>query len=167
MDSRHFFDLEGYFSKLCAASKLAQSSGFHFCTCSGIQGLEGPLMSMKREHAFFCVDDTTEGSVFRGRSGGYFVKRTATVFLLHRYKQDDMADRSRVLTLCRQLFQQVLSRILIDSRDLSNEMVYAHTENVLCRELGADLLDGCTGLYFMLEVSEPISLKFEAGQWTR
>ena len=55
--------------------------------------------------------------------------------------------------------------MLVDEDALSNEMVYVRAESVLSRELGQYFLNGCTGLYFMVEVAEPIDLTFDATEW--
>lgn len=167
MDAKHPFDIENYLSVLCASNKLAQAEHFYFCTCSGLEGLQGPIEAMTRENAFLCLDDTSDGSVFRGGGGGWFTKRTITVFLIRRYRHGDMTDRAENLGICRALFRQLMSRFIVDQRDLSNELVFLHTENVMCREFGVDLLDSCTGLYFMLEISEPTLLKFDKDEWLK
>ena len=74
-------------------------------------------------------------------------------------------DRIMVLHRCRELFRQLCTRLLIDSDDLENEMVYLHTENILSRELGRYFLNGCTGLYFMIDVSEPVDLTYNESEW--
>lgn len=57
-------------------------------------------------------------------------------------------------------------RMIVDSDRLDNELIYLHTENILSRELGQYFLNGCTGLYFMIDVSEPVDLKFDESEWT-
>lgn len=165
MDAKNYFDSEAYFSTLCNSNKFSVKHGFRFCTCSGIEQLQGPLQSFRATNAFFCLDDTNDGSLFQGKSGGWFQKRTFTVFLLHRYDMKREQDRIMVLHRCRELFRQLCTRLLIDSDDLENEMVYLHTENILSRELGQYFLNGCTGLYFMIDVSEPVDLTYNESEW--
>lgn len=165
MNAKRLFDYIAYFKNLCMRNRLAQAAGFRFCTCSGIETLQGPLQQFRTANAFFCVDDTNDGAIFRGRNGGWFKKRTLTVFLMHRYSLKDMTTYTAALEKCRALFQQLLSSMLIDEEALSNEMVYLHTESVLSRELGQYFLNGCTGLYFMIEVAEPVDLTFDAEEW--
>lgn len=165
MDAHNLFDFEDYVSRLTQGNRLAQEHGFRFCTCSGIETLQGPLEDFCNESAFVCVDDTNDGALFTGRGGGFYKKRTCTVFIMHRYEFRDMADRSRVLAICRELFRQIMSRMIVDEADLSNELIYLDTSNVLCRELGQYFLNGCTGLYFMVDVSEPVDLKYNADEW--
>ncbi|MBP5560339.1 MAG: hypothetical protein J6X70_00850 [Muribaculaceae bacterium] len=165
MNAKTLFDYIAYFRGLWEQNLLAQSEEFKFCTCSGIETLQGPLQQFRTASAFFCVDDTNDGATFRGRNGGWFNKRTITVFLMHRYSIKDMASYESALGKCRMLFQQLLTRMLIDEDALSNDMVYLRTESVLSRELGQYFLNGCTGLYFMIEVAEPIDLTFDAKEW--
>ena len=166
MNAKELFDIEAYFADMCARNRLAADHSFRFCTCSGIESLQGPLDRFKRDNAFFCVDDTNDGAMFLGRGGGWYKKRTFTVFILHRYTFRDEKDRAEKLALCRRLFRQVMSRVIVDADDLQNELIYLHTDNVLSRELGQYFMSGCTGLYFMLDVSEPVDLRFDAEEWT-
>ena len=156
MNARELFDYIAYFEGLWQQNRLAQQEQFKFCTCSGIETLQGPLQQFRTANAFFCVDDTNDG---------WFKKRTVTVFLLHRYNMKDMATYTAALGKCRRLLRQLLTRMLVDEDALSNEMVYMRTESVLSRELGQYFLNGCTGLYFMVEVAEPIDLTFDATEW--
>lgn len=165
MDAHNLFDFEKYISGLAASNKLAQVNNFHFCTCSGIESLQGPLDEFCYQSAFICVDDTNDGAMFSGRGGGFYKKRTCTVFILHRYEFRNMADRSKALALCREVFRQLMSRMVVDADDLSNELIYLDTSNVMCRELGQYFLNGCTGLYFMVDVSEPVDLKYDSSLW--
>ena len=60
-----------------------------------------------------------------------------------------------------------MSKMIVDEDDLKNDLVYLHSENVMSRELGQYFMSGCTGLYFMVEVSEPIDLTYSAEQWKK
>ena len=166
MDATRYFDSEAYFSKICSSNRLAQSEEFKFCTCSGIRAIQGMLDNFRTAKAFFCLDDTNDGTLFQGRSGGWFKKRTFTVFIMHSFDFKSMESYSKALSLCRRLFNQVVSRMILDADDYRNELVYLHTDNVLCRELGRYSLNGCTGLYFMIDVSEPVDLTFDKSLWT-
>lgn len=165
MNAKEFFNAGGYFASLCERNKTARANGFRFCTCSGIESLQGPLDRFQTDSAFFCLDDTNDGQLFRGNSGGWFKRRTFTVFLLHRYEFDNEDDRAARLGLCRDLFRQVVSRLIVDGDDMKNELVFLHTETVLSRELGQYFMNGCTGLYFMIDVSEPVDLVYDPEEW--
>ncbi len=165
IDGKHYFDSEAYFRDLAERSLLAREEGFRFCTCSGIQTLEEPLNLMRRERAFIALDDTNDGSLARGRSGGFYKNRTMTVFVLHRYRDGDLADRARWLGVCRELMRQMVSRMLVDERRLERDMVSLQAERILSRELGQYFMMGLTGLYFMVDVAEPVDLLYNPEEW--
>lgn len=165
MNGKEFFDSEEYFSSLCEKNRLARNHGFRSCTCSGIETLQGPLEKFRSTKAFFCLDDVNEGQMYQGRGGGFYKKRTFTVFLLHRYTFGDEADRIAKLGICRQLFAQLSSRMIRDSKKLRSDLIYLGVDNILCRELGKYFLNGCTGLYFMIDVEEPVDLVYDPEEW--
>lgn len=166
MDAKTLFDTEKYFSEICSSNLLACELGFKFCTCSGIESLQGPLRQFRDTNSFFCLDDTNDGALFQGKNAGWFMKRTLTVFIMRKYGIKDERQRMEALEICRRIFRQVCSKLIVDADNLNNDLVYLHTENIMSRELGRYFLSGCTGLYFMIEVSEPVDLKFDAEEWT-
>ena len=165
MDTKTFFSAEAYFGNLCFRNRLARLHRFHFCTCSGIESLQGPLDKFRKENAFFCVDDVNDGQMYQGKGGGFYKKRTLTVFLMYRYRFDDEEDREQKLAVCRTLFSQLSSRMLRDSKRLKDELIYLGSDNILSREFGQYFLNGCTGLYFMVDVEEPVDLKYNPEEW--
>lgn len=167
MDAKNLFDAEAYFRDMAERNRLARENDFRFCTCSGIESLQGPIEMFTDAPAFFCLDDTNDGVMFRGRSGGWFLKRTFTVFVMKRYDFNDEPSRIAALAVCRRLMQQVASRMIVDAADMSNELVYLHVDNILSRELGQYFLNGCTGLYFMIDVSEPVNLTYDTDEWQK
>ncbi len=138
--------------------------GFHPCTVSGIEFLQEPLQQFRQKTAFLAVDDTNDATIVQ-QSGGWFKRRTFTVFLLMRYRMDDMADRRAKLDICREIYRQFVSRMIIDKEDLSNELVYLNTARIMSRELGTYFMSGCTGLYFMTDVLEPIDVMYNEKEW--
>lgn len=166
MNTTEFFNAEDYFKSLCSSNRLALEHKFLACTCSGIQSLQGPLDTYRTSNAFFCVDDVNDGQMYQGKGGGWYKKRTFTVFIMHRYKFNDEADRVAKLALCRQVFRQIATRLIVDAKRLRSDLIYLGVENILCRELGQYFLNGCTGLYFMIDVEEPVNLLFNPDEWT-
>lgn len=158
------FDAVGYFKELCSLNRLAGEKGFYPCVCSGIDSLEEVLENFKRQQNFLAVDDTNDGVTER-LSGGFFKKRTYTVFLLHRYEFGNMKDREEALSVCRELFRQIHSRLLVDCERYGSNLIYMNVDNVFSRELGQYFLNGCTGLYFMFDVSEPLDLIYDKDEW--
>lgn len=164
MGTNNLFDAISYFKGMASKNKLAKVLGFYPCTCSGMNSLEDVLANFRTKSAFLAVDDTNDGVTER-RSGGFFKKRTFTIFLLNKYRYDDMADRQQSLDVCRQIYRQIHSRLLVDKERMSNSLVYLNVDNIYTRELGEYFISGCTGLYFMVEVSEPINLMYDELEW--
>lgn len=167
MNAKQLFDYIAYFRDLHTHNKLAQAQSFQFCTCSGPGGLQGMLERFRTTKAFFCVDDTCDGRVSRQRNGGYFNTRVLMVYLLRRFDLKSMESYQASLDTCRALLLQLMSRMIIDEDALSNEMVYLRTDSLRTNELGQYFLNGCTGLYFRVEVNEPVDLTFDDSQWTQ
>lgn len=165
MNALSLFDAEAYFKKLCDSNKLSRKHGFHFCTCAGLDSLEGPLAEFTEKNAFFCLSDTADGALARGRSGGWTTPRLFTVFILHRYEYGDMADRREKLSLCRSLFRQVAARLAKDEDEPDNEMVFLDTGSIKFREFGQYFLNGCTGIVFTIRMSEPTDLQYDPDLW--
>lgn len=164
METNKLFDAISYFKGMAEKNKLAKCMGFHPCTCSGINSLEEVLANFRTKSAFLAVDDTNDGVTER-RSGGFFKKRTFTVFLLKQYRYDDMSDRQDALDICRQIYRQIHSRLLKDKERMNDSLVYLNVDNIYTRELGEYFISGCTGLYFMIDVSEPINLMYDEHEW--
>lgn len=164
MDTKTLFDSYSYFGELCRQNRLAQVQGFQFCRCAGLNGLQEAIDKFRTAAAFFCVDDTTDGTTFE-RNGGYFQRRVFTVFLLKNYQFDNMKDRMDSLMVCRRLFAQLYSRMLVDSDRLYNDLIYLNTSRVHFREIENYFLNGCTGLYFMIDVDEPVNLAYDETEW--
>lgn len=164
MDTKSFFDSYAYFGKLCQKNKLAQQHSFQLCRCAGLNGLQEAIDKFRSASAFLCIDDTTDGTTFQ-RNGGFFQRRVFTIFLLKHYRFDDMTDRMESMMVCRILFSQLFSRMLADSEELLNDFIYLNTDRIHFREVENYFLNGCTGLYFMIDVDEPIDLSYEKEEW--
>lgn len=165
MDAINFFDGHEYFKDLTEKNKLAKANAFFSCSCSGINSLQDVLENFRKQSAFVCIDDTNDASTEQ-IGGGWFKKRTFTVFLLIRYKFDDMKDRAEKLDICRQIFRQFHSRMIHDKylyEDMDKS--FLNVSRIYARELGEYFISGCTGLYFMTEISEPTDLRYNAEEW--
>ena len=165
MDTIHFFDGIAYFKALAEKNKLAKANKFFPCTCSGINSLEEVLQNLQRQSAFIAIDDTNDAAIEQ-RGGGWFKARTFTVFLMKRYKFGDMADRQQQLDTCRQLFRQIHSKLIID-KETNDELMYMDVSRIYSREFGQYFINGCTGLYFMLTLHEPVDLRYNESEWTK
>jgi hypothetical protein len=166
MDNINLFDAHAYFKGLCAKNKLAVANNFYPCSCSGIDTLEDVVTNIRTKSAFCCVDDTND-AVVEQINGGYFNHRVFTVFLLKRCKLNDMESRQKSLDICRQLFRQFHSRMIIDKNGLNDELIYLNTDRIPSREIGKYFMNGCTGLYFMVDIQEPTELIYNKDEWNR
>jgi len=164
MNPKTLFDFHNYLYELVEKNKLARQYEFYPCSCSGIGYLEEMLAGSRSHKAFVCVSDVSEDSTQR-HSGGWFKRRVFTVFILCRYNTRSQEDFREKLGVCRELFRQLHSRFIVDESALQNELAYLDVQNIRSRELGGQFLNGCTGLYFMLAIDEPIDLQYDATEW--
>lgn len=159
------FDAMTYFRNLTQSNRLCVAHGFSAASCSGPASFEGLLSQMMDVENFVVVDDTNEGNV-TASDGGFFKRVTYTVWILARYAYNDMNDRQEKLNLCRTIFRQFLSKILIDKYQWQMDFTYLLSDNVDTRELGAWFINGLTGMEFHLDVQEPLDLVYDGEQWS-
>ena len=164
MNTKTLFDFVGYIKGLTQQNRLANVHQFVPCSCSGIGYLEDVLSRLRNERAFVCVSDVCEESITR-HGGGWFKRRVFTVFLLSRYNVRDTEDYHTKMNLCRELFRQFHSRFIVDEHRLQSELTYMAVDEIRCRELGGQFLNGCTGLYFMVALDEPTDLQYNQDEW--
>lgn len=164
MDTKNDFNAYDYFENLIGRNKLARQNKFKISRITGIRGMEEALFNLKKTNAFFCVDDTSDG-VTLINGGSPFNRRVYLVFICLRYKLNDMVSQHNALSVCRKLYRQILSKMLIDKDCLLNEFIYLNTDRISFREFEQFLLNGCTGLYFTFDVDEPTDLTYEPDEW--
>ena len=159
------FDIISYLQGLVSRNRLAAARGFCFSTCSGVQALEGLLTDMRDANRFVCVSDVTQGNTtYNGQS--WSARRVATVFVLSRYELGNAASYAAAINECRALMNQLLSGMLHDAERIANDTEASlRLDEVRSNELGGTLLDGCTGLYFMLGVDEPLDIAYKEEDW--
>jgi len=164
MNPRTFFDFNRYVSGLVRSNRLARREGFRFATCSGIGQLQGVMDGLRTAGRFVVADDVCTGET-RQQGGAFFQRRTFTLFILSRCRLGDEPDRARQLGLCRELRRQLQSRLLRDSQRLQDELVYLQTSEMPGTELGEHFAGGCTGLYMMVSVDEPVDVSYNVEEW--
>jgi hypothetical protein len=163
---KNSFDAVAYFSNIAAHNVLAATGGFLTVVISDSDSLEGLLDRFTESSRFIAVSDTNTGSLTGHDGVGYFKRRVYTVFVLASYTIDDMTSRQASLDLCRELFHQIVSRILMDKYSDNDFLRYLDVDNIPNQEIGRYYLSGLTGLFFTISVSEPIDLVYNADQWT-
>ena len=158
------FDSIAFFHDLTQKNKLAVDNKFLPCTCSGIGSLEDVISNFNESCNFIAVDDTNDGQLF-GNSGGFNMQETYTVFILSKYTFNDMTDRQAKLDICRSIFRQFVTKLLILQRSYNENVTYLDLSRIFYRELGQYFLSGLTGLYFMIGNTEPTNLIYDKDQW--
>ena len=155
-----------YFAQLVSENKLCTENGFKAVYCSGPDNLEGIMEEYRTTENFVVIEDTTDNSVHCNRPG-WFTRTCYTVWILASTDYNDMNMRAEKMELCRKVFRQFLSRMVLDKARFTygNEMAYLALEKVLYKELGRYSMNGATGLYFMVENDVPTSLVYNSEDW--
>ena len=159
------FDAVSYFRDLTQKNKLTSELGFLPTTCSGPHSFEGLLTNLMKSKNFVLIDDTNDGNVVINGDGGFFKVVTYTVWILMRYSNNDMNDRQEKLNMCRKIFRQFLTKMIIDKYKWESNFTYLLSDQVDTRELGAYFINGLTGVEFHIDVREPLNLEFNNEEW--
>lgn len=154
------FDPIAYMKLLHAKMKLTATK-YRFETVSGVNALEGVLEHSRRDKYFFAVDDSQDGVTFRGAGGTYFERRPYTVFILGRAEYGDMAARATVMTEAKAIFRSILSKLILDKRSIA----MLDVENIQFYEVPPAFATGCSGLYFIFNVENPVNLVYDGSEW--
>lgn len=160
------FNALAYFKRLAEENRLAAENGFTPCYCSGPDGIQGVMESFRKAENFIMVDDTTSQNT-HSQGVGFFDRNVYTVFIVGRYKYDDMKARDEKLKLCRRIFRQFISRMIHDKQTwrYGDSMAYLDLGQIFSKELPRYSMMGVTGLYFMVNNEEPVDLVYEEEEW--
>ena len=156
------FNSVEYFETLTNSLKLTKNK-FVSRKVSGIKNLEG-IISDRGNEKFIAVDDTDDGNTYQGAGGGWFRRRTVTVFILQKYMITDMNDRQIKLDECREIRRKFQARILFDSVEIE-ELMYLDKQRMPDFEIDEYFANGSTGLYFMISFNEPTELIHDDNDW--
>lgn len=166
MADTNLFDSITYFRNLCQKNRLCKEHGFVDGTSCGIEGLDTAMAKFRKAQNFILVDDSNDTNTFSNKVG-FFDRRVNCVFVLAHYKFGDNDDRKEKLELCRRIFRQFVSRMLADKQSYRYgiAMEYLNLDNIYSKEMEVWSVNGCTGLYFMVENDEPVDLTYNADDW--
>jgi len=154
------FDPIAYMQTLHGKMKLTKTK-YKFTTVSGVAELEGVLEKFKREKFFFAVDDSQDGITFRGSGGGYFERRPYTVFILGKADYGKMDQREAVLAEAKIIYRNILTKLIKDKLLIP----ILDAQNIRFFEVPPAFAFGCSGLYFIFNVENPVSLTYDAAAW--
>lgn len=134
---------------------------YKFDKVSGLASLEGILENSRHHLKFFAVDDSQDGTTIR-RGGAYFERRPYTVFILGKAEYANMDARAAVLEEAKTIYRHLLSKLIKDK--LSIPML--DMEQIRFYEVPPAFATGCSGLYFMFWIENPVNLVYDAAAWT-
>lgn len=154
------FDPINYMQALHSKLKLTKDK-YKFCRVSGLAALEEVLEGFKREKYFFAVDDSQDGITFRGPGGGYYERRPYTVFIIGKADYGNMDQRATVLNEAKEIYRDILTRLIKEK--LTIQVI--DLQNIRFYEVPPAFAFGCSGLYFIFTVENPVSLTYNAAAW--
>lgn len=149
-----------YMQQLHSQLNLTKTD-YQFCKVSGLSALEEVLENSKYHNKFFAVDDSQDGTTQR-RGGAYFERRPYTVFVLGKAEYGDMDARATVLEEAKTIYRHLLSKLIKDK--ISIPML--DMQNIRFYEVPPAFATGCSGLYFVFWVENPVNLVYDDQAWT-
>ena len=153
------FDIKEYIAQIAqSVLSLQPDYDFQLTEVSGLAGFEGIISGQVAFDNFIATDSTGDGYVYQQPNGGYFMRRVATVFIMRKYQYMDMAAMREEVEKCRRYFNLIVAQMVADQPNLETKLIYLNTERIVIREFEPETSAHFTGLYFMLEFSQPYSL---------
>ncbi len=154
------FDPITYMQQLHGELKITTEK-YRFAKVSGVGALEEILENSRRDKYFFAVDDSQDGTTFRGAGAGYFERRPYTVFILGKADYGDMEARESVLSEAKTIYRHLLSRLIRDKLNIP----VLDMERIRFYEVPPAFASGCSGLYFIFNVEIPVNLVYDTKAW--
>ena len=155
------FDPITYMQTLQQTMKLTAEK-YQFEVVSGVDTLEGVVENSRKQDYFFAVDDSQDGITFRGAGATYYERRPYTVFLLGKAEYGNMEQRSAVLAEAKAIFRTILSKLIQDKRSIS----VLDVEKIQFFEVAPAFATGCSGIYFIFNIENPVNLVYNGDEWT-
>ena len=135
---------------------------YAFVKVSGVSGLEEVLENSKRQKKFFAIDDSQDGTTFRGAGAGFFERRPYNVFILTRTTYGDMDARATAIAEARGIFRNLLSKMIVDKDSIQ----VINLERIQFYEVPPAFAMGTCGIYFIFNVENPVDLSYDATAWS-
>jgi len=132
-----------------------------FSRVSGVQGLEEVLERSRRNSKFFAIDDSQDGTTFRGAAAAFYERRPYTVYILSRVTYGDMDTRATIMAEARTIFRNIVSRMIVDRYDIP----VIDLARIQFYEIPPAFAQGACGIYFIFNVENPVDLTYDATAW--
>lgn len=151
-----------FFEHLTAHNKLAQSEGFAFCRCSGLEGFEEAVADMQSTPAMVCVSDIADG--YTDLNNSPRTRRIKTVFMAMRHAVNDMEARTACMDTMHELFRQYMSRLNLEKVRLEQNYIFIDPR-ITFNEIDRYFFSGCACAYFQIAVDVYTDLRFNDDDW--
>jgi hypothetical protein len=159
------FDPHTYFENICLTNKLMRTGNYRYCRITGPDNMEEAIQKFRKEKAYFCADATEDGQIYQAAGGGFMERRIYTLFILKKIPFENMTQQEEAIQECRQIYRQILRKIIRDRRFMEDNMTYFRNERIPFHEIPGYFLSGCTGIYFMITVDTPVNLCYDTDEW--
>lgn len=159
------FDAFDYFSSICNTLKKSKDNGYYPCKVSGLANMEEVINAYQTQKAYFAIDDSNDGQIFKASGGGFFVRKMYVIYILKKFAFNNMDQQKEVMQECREIYHSVCKKLIKDKSLLANEMIYLNTERIPFYEMQGYLIAGCAGVYTMITIDTPINLCYDAAEW--
>lgn len=156
------FDPSAYMKNVCEKMILTKDK-YLFTKVSGISALEGIVENARRNSYFFAVDDSQDGVTFRGAAAGFFERRMYTIFILGKADYGDQKKRDEVLEEAKKIYRHTLSKMIKDKLTIP----VVKLDQIRFYEVPPAFAVGCSGLYFIVTVENPINLVYDDNAWVQ
>lgn len=156
------WDAGAFFERLTAVNKLAKQERFVFCRVSGLDGFEEAIAQMQTASAFICVSDIADGYTELHNSPR--TRRVKTIFLAMRHAPEDIHARSECMELMRELFRQLMSKLILEKTRLQENSIYIDPR-ISFNEIDRYFFSGCACAYFQIAVDVHTDLRHNPDEW--
>lgn len=164
LSTKSSFDFHAYIERLTAECRLTRNAGYACAACSGIAHLEEVLANFRETSRVVAVSDVCdEKTALVG--GAWFKRRLFTVFVTHPFTFNDMRSYREAMDCCREIYRLFQSRMLHDAQRAAFRYAQLNLADLRSQELGGTLLNGATGLLFMVTMDEPTDISYNPDEW--
>lgn len=175
------FDAYTYFDSIRQTLKLTRPKSaeelaaggveYVLAKITGLKSMEGVIAEFSAPDGYFGIDDTNDGSMMQGESGGYIERRVYVVYILRKFDTrplNKMDLQQAALQECREIYRSICTKLIKDRTALQNNpeyMVYLHTDKIPYFEFSGYELSGVTGLYMIVTIDHPQNLVYNEADW--